>query len=114
MVNDKRIEYGVGPLSQRDELCTISSIRLNELLELGTLDGHEGFSNMKEKRPDLEWVFDKYSVTAEFLALGGVSPEDTVALWDNTLGHKKLLTGGEYVWGCVYAQNTFAVAIVAY
>jgi len=24
------------------------------------------------------------------------------------------LSGGEYVWGCVYAQNTFAVAIAAY
>ncbi len=113
-VNDKRREYGVNAIQQRDELCTIASIRLNELLELGKLDGHEGFSNMSIERPDLKWIFEKYSVTAEFLAMGGESPEETVSLWDGTLGHKKLLTGGEYVWGCIYAQNTFAVAITAY
>jgi len=113
-VNDKRQEYGVNAIQQRDELCTIASIRLNELLELGKLDGHEGFSNMSEERPDLKWIFDKYSVIAEFLAMGGETPEETVSLWDGTLGHKKLLTGGEYIWGCIYAQDTFAVAITAY
>lgn len=113
-VNQKRQEYGVNSLSQKDELCTIASIRLNELLELGKLDGHEGFSNMTERRSDLKWIFEKYSVVAEFLAMGGESPEDTVSLWENTLGHKKLLEGGEYVWGCIYAQDTFAVAITAY
>jgi hypothetical protein len=113
-VNKKRQEYGVNPLVQRDELCTIASIRLNELLELGKLDGHEGFSNLSERRPDLEWIFEKYSVVAEFLAMGGESPEETVSLWNNTMGHRKLLEGGEYVWGCIYAQNTFAVAISAY
>lgn len=113
-VNAKRVELGVNPLSQRDELCTTASIRLNELLELGKLDGHEGFSNLKERRPDLAWIFERYSTIAEFLAVGGESPEETVSLWENTLGHKKLLTGGEYVWGCIYAQNTFAVAITAF
>lgn len=113
-VNKKRVEYGVNPLKQADELCTIASIRLNELLELGKLDGHAGFGNMQETRPDLKWIFEKYSVMAEFLAYGGLTPDETVSLWDNTLGHKKLLNGGEYVWGCIYAQNTFAVAITAY
>ena len=69
---------------------------------------------MAERRPDLKWIFDKYSTIAEFLAYGGLTPSETVGLWDNTLGHKKLLNGGEFVWGCVYAQNTFAVAISAY
>ncbi len=113
-VNKKRQEYGVNPLNQKDDLCTIASIRLNELLEIGKLDGHEGFSNLKERRPDLNWIFEKYSVIAEFLAMGGETPQETVSLWDNTLGHKKILNGGEYVWGCIYAQNTFAVAITAY
>ena len=113
-VNAKRVEYGVNPLGKRDDLCTIASIRLNELLELQKLDGHEGFSTMTEKRPDLKWIFDKYSTIAEFLAVGGETPQKTAELWDNTLGHKKLLNGGEYVWGCIYSQNTFAVAIAAY
>lgn len=113
-VNKRRGEFGVNSLSQKDELCTIASLRLNELLTLGTLDGHEGFGNLAERRPDLEWIFEKYSNISEFLALGGQTPQETVAMWENTLGHKKLLIGGEYVWGCIYAQNTFAVAIIAF
>ncbi|QQS38884.1 hypothetical protein IPM62_05915 [Candidatus Woesebacteria bacterium] len=113
-VNKRRQEMGVNPLNQKDELCTIASIRLNELLELGKLDGHEGFSNMTEKRPDLQSIFSNYSTVAEFLAAGGESPQETVSMWENSLGHKKLLTGGEYVWGCIYAQNSFAVAITAF
>jgi uncharacterized protein YkwD len=112
-VNDKRITYGVNPLGQKDEFCTIASIRLNELLNLGKLDGHEGFSNLPERRTDLKYIFEKY-VVAEFLVSGADSPEEAVALWDNTLGHKKLLTGGEYAYGCIYAQNGFGVAIAGY
>src|SRR3989344_3884700 len=70
-VNKRRVELGVNPLNTRSELCTIASIRLNELLDLGKLDGHEGFSNMKERRPDTEWIFNKYGTVAEFLAVGG-------------------------------------------
>lgn len=113
-VNQRRAQMGVNPLASREELCTIASIRLNELLELGKLDNHEGFSNMPDRRQDLRWIFEKYSTIAEFLAMGGMSAEETVSLWENTLGHKKLLTGGEYVWGCIYAQNSFAVAITAF
>lgn len=112
-VNKRRIELGVNPLSTKSELCTIASIRLNELLDLGTLDGHEGFSNMIDRREDLKWIFEKYNLT-EFLIAGADSPTDAVYLWENTLGHKKLLTGGEYVWGCIYAQNSFGVAITAF
>lgn len=112
-VNKRRIELGVNSLSTKSELCTIASIRLNELLDLGTLDGHEGFSNMADRREDLKWIFEKYNLT-EFLVAGADSPSDAVFLWENTLGHKKLLTGGEYVWGCIYAQNSFGVAITAF
>jgi hypothetical protein len=112
-VNKRRVEFGVNALSQRDELCTLASIRLNQLLELGKLDGHEGFSTMTEKRSDLKWIYEKYTLT-EFLVQGATSASDAVVLWENTLGHKKLLTGGEYVWGCIYAQNSFGVAITAY
>lgn len=112
-VNKSRVEHGVNPLKQADELCTIASIRLNELLELGKLDGHQGFSNLPERRPDLKWIFEKYNIS-EFLIAGANSPQEAVDSWLDTLGHKKLLTGGEYVWGCTYAQNGFGVAIAAY
>lgn len=113
VVNEKRLENGVNAMSQRDELCTIAAIRLNETLVLGELDNHEGFSNMPERREDLKWIFDKY-VIAEFLVSGADSAQEAVDLWYNTLGHKKLLTGGEYSFGCIYAQNGFGVAIAAY
>jgi len=113
-VNKRRVELGVNPLNTRSELCTIASIRLNELLDLGKLDGHEGFSNMRERRPDTAWIFNKYATVAEFLATGGQTPEETVSMWENTLGHSQLLKGGEYVWGCIYAQDSFAVAITAF
>lgn len=113
-VNKRRKLNGVNPLNKDEDLCTIASVRLNELLELGKLDGHEGFLNMKERRPDLKWIFEKHNNVYEFLALGGETPEETVSMWENTLGHQILVKGGEYVWGCIYAQDTFSVAITAY
>src|SRR5258706_6605600 len=111
-VNKRRVELGVNPLSVRDELCTIASIRLNQILELGKLDGHAGFAPLAD-RADLKWIFEKYNLS-EFLVSGATSPQDAVSLWENTLGHKELLSGGQYVWGCIYAQNGFGVAIAAY
>jgi len=112
-VNQSRVEHGVNPLKSKDDLCTIASIRLNELLQLGTLDGHQGFSAL-EQRNDIKPIFDSYGVVSEFLVSGATSPQNAVDLWLNTMGHKQLLTGGEYVWGCIYAQNGFGVAIAAY
>jgi len=112
-VNSRRIQNGVNPLGKKDELCTIAAIRLNELRELGKLDGHEGFSQMPETRSDLKWIFEKYNL-AEFLIVGYDSPKETVDAWEHTLGHKSLVAGGEWSWGCVYAQDTFGVAITAY
>lgn len=111
-VNKRRLERGVGSLTRKDELCTIASIRLNQLLELNKLDGHAGFSPVL-KRDDLKWISEKYNLS-EYLAQGYNTPLETVNAWEGTLGHKSLLQGGEYVWGCVYAQNTFSVAIVGY
>lgn len=109
-INKRRVELGVGQLSKKDELCTIASIRLNQLLELGKLDGHEGFEPTLSRFPDLR---QKYNIS-EFLIVGYPTPAEAVAAWEHTLGHRGLLAGGEYVWGCVYAQNTFGVAIAAY
>lgn len=113
-VNKRRQELGVEPLEVRDELCTIAAIRLAEQLDLGRLDRHEGFGTLVERRPDLQWIFDKYNKIMEFLASGGESAEATVAMWEDALGHRKLLTDGNYKWGCIYSENNFAVAEAAY
>lgn len=111
-VNKRRVELGVNPLSRRDELCTIASIRLNQLLELGKLDGHAGLEPLLN-REDLKTIREKYTLS-EFLIVGYPTPLEAVNAWEHTLGHRALMAGGEYVWGCVYAQNTFGVAIAAY
>ncbi len=111
-VNKRRVEMGVNPLKVKDELCTLASIRLNQLLDLGKLDGHAGFEPTLA-RNDLKHIKEEYTVS-EFLIQGYESPTAAVSAWENTLGHRVLLAGGEYVWGCVYAQNTFGVAIAAY
>lgn len=113
LVNQSRVQNGVNPLKTKSELCTIASIRLNELLELGKLDGHEGFSNLPERRSDLKWIYEQYNLF-EFLVAGARTAQEAVDSWNNTLGHKLLLTGGEFVWGCIYAQNGYGVAIAAY
>jgi len=111
-INKRRVELGVNPLKQANELCTIASIRLNQLLELRKLDGHTGFVPVLQ-RSDLKWISEKYNLS-EYLIQGYPTPVEAVKAWENALGHKSLLAGGEYVWGCVYAQNTFGVAIAAY
>ena len=111
-VNKRRVELGVNPLSRRDELCTIASIRLNQLLELTKLDGHAGLEPLLN-REDLKTIREKYTLS-EFLIVGYSTPLEAVGAWEHTLGHRALVAGGEYVWGCVYAQNTFGVAIAAY
>lgn len=111
-VNKRRVELGVNPLTQKDELCTIAAIRLNQLLENGGLDAHAGFEPTLN-REDLKWISQKYNIS-EFLVSGYATPQEAVSAWENTLGHRKLLSGGEYVWGCVYAQNQIGVAIAAY
>lgn len=112
-VNARRKEFGVQALDQENELCTIASIRLNTILDLGKIDNHEGFVKLPDDRPELRPIFEKY-VLVEFLVSGAETAKEAVSLWENTLAHKQLLTGGEYVWGCIYAQNGFAVAIAAY
>lgn len=111
-INKRRQELGVGELKQSDELCTLAAIRLNQNLSRGSLDNHEGFETTLA-RDDLKYLKSKYTIS-EFLIYGYPTPEDSVKAWENTLGHRKLLSGGEYVWGCVYSQNTFGVAIAAY
>lgn len=112
-INKRRVLNGVNPLGKKDELCTIAAIRLNQLRELGKLDGHEGFSKLSENRADLKWIFEKYNL-GEFLIVGYDTPKETVDAWEHTLGHKSLVAGGEWSWGCVYAQDTYGVAITAY
>lgn len=113
-INKSRLNNNVEQLIVKEDLCTIASVRLNQLLNKGDLDGHSGFNNLSVERPDLYSIISRYKTVAEFLARGGETSDETVGLWENTMGHKKLLTSKEYLYGCVYAQDTYAVAIASY
>lgn len=110
-VNKARVSHGVNALSQRDILCTIAAIRLSQIREQGKLDGHAGFDGVYEKYKDDPEMPNN---VAEFLISGYPTAQQAVDAWLDTLGHKKLITGGEYVWGCIYAQDGFGVAITGF
>ncbi len=110
-VNKARVAHGVNALSQRDILCTIAAIRLSQVRELGKLDNHTGFDGIYEKYKDDPEMPNN---VAEFLISGYPTAQQAVEAWLDTLGHKKLITGGEYVWGCIYAQDGFGVAITGF
>ncbi|MAG59490.1 hypothetical protein CMO96_01730 [Candidatus Woesebacteria bacterium] len=110
-VNEARLANGVNSLNQKDILCTISAIRLSQVRELGKLDGHDGFQGVYDKYKDNT---DMPGNVSEFLISGYPTPEQAVEGWIDTLGHKKLITGGEYKWGCIYAADGFGVAITGF
>ncbi len=114
-INQRRRQYGVNALAQSDDLCSLASYRLNQLLPLGTIDNHAGFIALSnDPNSAFARVFRQYNV-AEFLVF--ISPgtaQQAVDGWDNTLGHRKLLTGGEFTIGCAYAQQGIGVAIAGY
>ncbi|OGY08194.1 MAG: hypothetical protein A2700_00345 [Candidatus Blackburnbacteria bacterium RIFCSPHIGHO2_01_FULL_44_64] len=110
-INKARVQHGVNSLNQRDILCTVAAIRLSQIRQLGKLDGHDGFQGVYDKYKDDPTMPNNVS---EFLISGYPTPDQAVAAWLDTLGHKKLITGGEYIWGCVYAQDGFGVAITGF
>lgn len=113
VINQRRQIRGVNTLTQSSELCTIAEIRINELIALGSLDGHAGFTSLLQKRPDLKPIFESYASVSEFLLFGTSSAQEAVSLWEGAPEHSKLVTSNSYTYGCVQFRNSFAVAITA-
>lgn len=112
-VNKYRIEHGVPPLSFHPDLCQLSSRRLGELLERGSLDNHAGFEKYFDEH-SLE-DFDNLSVVAENLAYGYPTAWESVMGWDSSPPHRQfLLVDGSFKYGCTSANRTFAVLIAGY
>ena len=81
---------GVNPLKQKDELCTIAAIRLSQIIDLGKLDGHNGFEPTLN-RSDLKWISEKYNIS-EFLVSGydclaeHIRSQETTYRWSVCMG----------------------------
>lgn len=91
------------------ELCTVASIRVNELLELGKLDNHEGF------QPQSDAFFERHpqwTAINENLAAGYPSAVQTVEWgWDQSLGHQALIKSRDFPYACTAANSGFSVLI---
>lgn len=95
--------------NQANELCTVASIRLNELLELGKLDNHDGFDARADQ------FFERntsWTAINENLAAGYDTAVQAVEWgWDQSLGHKALIRSREFPYACTAASRGFSVLI---
>ncbi len=107
-----RVEHGVPQFRQDNTLCTIASIRVNQLLELGKLDNHDGFTPLV-KRFREEGKLTHTNI-AENILSGYPTAKEAVSAWDSSLGHQALMRDGSYVFACAAANQGFAVLIAAF
>lgn len=107
-----RREHGVPEFQQSNVLCTIASIRVNQLIELGTLDDHRGFEPLVNEYRDKGQL--TFTNVAENILSGYETPQTAVAAWDGSLGHRSLMRDGSYVWGCAAANHGFGVLVAAF
>lgn len=108
-VQNYRASHKLPLFTQSNELCTVASIRVNELLELGKLDNHDGFPKRSDefftRHPD-------WTALNENIASGYQTAVQTVEWgWDQSLGHQALIQSTEYPKACAAANNGFSVLI---
>ncbi len=108
-VQNYRQAHNLPLFTQNNELCTVASIRVNELLELGKLDNHAGF------QPQVDAFFaahPNWRDINENLAAGYQTAVQTVEWgWDQSLGHQALIQSREFPQACAAANRGFAVLI---
>jgi len=107
-----RRQHGVPEFKQDNTLCTIASIRVNQLLELDKLDDHQGFSPLVEQFRDSGQL--THHNVAENILSGYLTAADAVAGWDSSLGHRSLMQDGSYIYACAAANYGFGVLVAAY
>lgn len=108
-VQNYRRAHRLPEFKQSNELCTVASIRLNEQIELGRLDNHDGFSARADEFFD---DHQDWSNLNENLASGYDTAVQVVEWgWDQSLGHQALIKSQEFPKACAAANHGFAVLI---
>lgn len=103
---------GVPEFRQDNTLCTLTSIRVNQLIKINSLDDHKGFEPLvNQYRLENKLSFGNLG---ENILMGYPTANEAVKAWDGSLGHRALMADGSYVWACVSANHGFAVLIAAY
>lgn len=105
-VNRYRRENNLGELAKDYNLCYLASYRLNQLLEAGKLDNHQGFEDFKPAEKF------KYELVGENLAQGYQTAYDTVYQgWVSSPGHHLLLSDLRLTLGCTATNRGIAVLV---
>lgn len=107
-----RKSKGVPEFRQDNTLCTLTSIRVNQLINLGKLDDHRGFEPLVDEYRSSGKI--EFGNLGENILMGYPTAAEAVKAWDSSLGHKALMIDGSYVWACASANHGFAVLIAAY
>jgi uncharacterized protein YkwD len=108
-VQNYRQSHNLPLFQQANELCTVASIRLNELLTLGHLDNHDGFKPRSEQffKDNPGWT----SIN-ENIAEGYDTAVQTVEWgWDKSLGHQAVMQSRDFPKACTAANRSFSVLI---
>jgi uncharacterized protein YkwD len=108
-VQNYRSAHQLPLFAMSTELCTVASIRVNQLLELGKLDNHAGFQPLSD-----EFFKEHSGWTAinENIAAGYQSAVQTVEWgWDQSLGHQALIQSREFPKACAAANSGFSVLV---
>lgn len=108
-VQNYRNSHSLPAFEQSNELCTVASIRVNELLELGKLDNHDGFKRRSDE------FFERnpgWTSINENIAAGYQTAVQTVEWgWDQSLGHQALIQSREFPKACAAANSGFSVLV---
>lgn len=107
-LNTYRRAHSLPEFTKSELLCAIAQNRANELLALGELDSHAGFS---------KYAYEQQIYNSmEEIIQGGVVPLSGTHLvewgWDrSTTGHREALQSRKMTDGCTAVSGLFAVGI---
>lgn len=106
-INSYRTNHNLGKLVRNEELCIWVEERINQLVQKGSLDQHDGFRSQSQ-----HYLKEKgFTKLAENIAQGQVSVTEVVASWDQSLAHKNTMQTQEMDVACAVFENSFGVLV---
>lgn len=109
-VQQLRMRYNITPFTKDDTLCEIAAIRLNQLLTLGTLDNHAGFSPLINQYKDSSKL--TYTNVSENTLAGYENPAKAVEAWNS--GENSLLRDPTFTHACTATNQGLSILIAAH
>jgi uncharacterized protein YkwD len=95
-VNNFRQNTGLSTLSKNSGLCNVAKLRANELLSLGHLDNHDGWSKYAQS-------LTEFSSTGEVIEYTNFSADaDYIvnSMWGKSASHSEIMSDPQWTDGC--------------